>query len=162
MRAFKNHETDILVSTAVVEVGVDVSNATVMMIEDADRFGLAQLHQFRGRVGRGDAAAYCMLISDAEAENAFQRLSALEKSSNGLELAETDLRLRGPGDFIGTRQSGLPMMKLASVTEMDLVQRSRAAAESLFNQDPDLSLRRHEPLRRLVERLWADRATDVS
>jgi ATP-dependent DNA helicase RecG len=163
MRAFKNHETDILVSTAVVEVGVDVPNATVMMIEGADRFGLAQLHQFRGRVGRGSAPGFCVLIAD-ETDNITtqERLRALERTTNGLELAEIDLKLRGPGDFLGTRQSGLPALRLASVTDLDLVQQTRSVAQQLIDEDPDLEHPEHARLKEAVATLFAAAETDVS
>ncbi|MBV9354562.1 MAG: ATP-dependent DNA helicase RecG [Chloroflexi bacterium] len=136
MRAFRDHELDALVSTAVVEVGVDVPSATVMLIEGADRFGLAQLHQFRGRVGRGEAAAVCILLSDLADPSTNERLRAVESSASGLELAEVDLRLRGPGDYFGVRQSGLPDLKLARLDDAALVEQARAAATRLLEQDP--------------------------
>ncbi len=136
MRAFRDHELDALVSTAVVEVGVDVPNATVMLIEGADRFGLAQLHQFRGRVGRGEAAAVCILLSDLADPSTNERLRAVESSASGLELAEVDLRLRGPGDYFGVRQSGLPDLKLARLDDAALVEQARSAATELLDHDP--------------------------
>ena len=117
MREFRDGELDVLVSTPVVEVGIDVANATVMMIEGADRFGLAQLHQFRGRVGRGEHRSYCLLLSDSPSETARERLSALERIHDGFKLAEADLELRGPGDFFGTRQSGLPNLRMARLSD---------------------------------------------
>jgi len=138
MRRFRDGEFDVLVSTSVVEVGVDVPNATVMLIEGAERFGLAQLHQFRGRVGRGEHQATCILLSDLEEGEAVERLNMLERSDNGLELAEFDLRQRGPGDFFGVRQSGLPELRVASFNDVDLVEQARAAAAQLLDGDPDL------------------------
>ncbi|MGH2503447.1 MAG: ATP-dependent DNA helicase RecG, partial [Ktedonobacterales bacterium] len=117
MRAFRDGEIDVLVATAVVEVGVDVPNATIMLIEDADRFGLSQLHQFRGRVGRGAQQSYCYLLSQEAGQMARERLAVLERTTDGFVLAEEDLRLRGPGDFFGTRQSGLPELKVASMAD---------------------------------------------
>jgi hypothetical protein len=123
LEAFKNHEYDILVSTSVIEVGVDVPNATVMVIEGANHFGLAQLHQFRGRVGRGDAQAWCALIPDKENDLENQRLNAMVETTDGFKLAEMDLEMRGPGDFIGKRQSGLREMKLASMSDVRLIEK---------------------------------------
>lgn len=132
MKNFTAGKTQILVSTAVVEVGVDVPNATVMLIEGADRFGLAQLHQFRGRVGRGAHQSYCFLFTDAPTDNTKKRLSALVKSRDGFVLAEQDLRQRGPGDFFGTRQSGLPGLKVASLTDLALIKTARTEASHLL------------------------------
>ena len=139
MRKFRDRETDILVATAVVEVGVDIPNATVMIIENADRFGLAQLHQFRGRIGRSDCKSYCFLIpGEASAENV--RLETLEKSASGFEIAEADLALRGPGAFFGTRQSGLPDIAMENLTNLRLVEIARAEAGDLLVSDPALAL----------------------
>jgi len=154
MRKFKDGATDVLVATAVVEVGVDIPNATVMVIENADRFGLAQLHQFRGRIGRGDRKSYCFLFpGDGAAENA--RLETLEKSASGFEIAEADLALRGPGAFFGTRQSGLPDIAMENLTNLRLVEIARAEAGDLLATDP--SLERHpllrDELRRFEEKI---------
>lgn len=138
MLAFKNNELNILVSTAVIEVGVDVPNATVMMIEDAERFGLAQLHQFRGRVGRSEHKSYCFLFSDDPNAINNPRLQALVENNNGFELAEKDLQIRGSGDLYGTKQSGYAF-KIASLNNLELVERSRAYAEKLLNKDITLS-----------------------
>jgi ATP-dependent DNA helicase RecG len=138
--AFASGETQVLVSTTVVEVGVDVPQASVMVIEHADRFGLSQLHQLRGRVGRGAAASYCLLINDSRNAQARQRLEVLVRSSDGFEIAEMDLRLRGPGQVLGTRQSGLPDLALASLSDDGAVlDQAREAAQSLMAHDPDLS-----------------------
>ena len=119
MTAFARQEADVLVATTVIEVGVDVPNATLMIIEDADRFGLSQLHQLRGRVGRGKAKSYCILTSHNKNQETLQRLKALCKTTDGFKIAEEDLKLRGPGDFFGARQSGLPTFRVANLS-MDL------------------------------------------
>ena len=140
MTAFAAHETDILVSTTVIEVGVDVPNAAVMVIENAERFGLSQLHQLRGRVGRGKHQSYCILISDNKNEETRQRLKVMTKTSDGFRIAEEDLRLRGPGDFFGQRQHGLPGLKVADLgCDTQLLQEARQAAEQLLAEDPELS-----------------------
>jgi len=137
--AFAEGRTQVLVSTTVVEVGVDVPAATVMVIEHADRFGLAQLHQLRGRVGRGAAQSHCLLINDSSNPQAAQRLNLLERSSDGFEIAEMDLRLRGPGQVLGTRQSGLPDLALASLsTDGAVLERARSVAQQITASDPDL------------------------
>jgi ATP-dependent DNA helicase RecG len=134
MRKFHQGKLDILVSTAVVEVGIDVPNATVMMIEGADRFGLAQLHQFRGRVGRGKHQSYCFLFAQSWSENIRKRLQAMVSCHNGFELAEKDLEIRGPGELMGIRQSGLPDLKMASLSDIMLVKKARAAAEKIIEE----------------------------
>jgi ATP-dependent DNA helicase RecG len=154
MRQFQRRELDVLVSTAVVEVGIDVPNATVMLIEGANRFGLAQLHQFRGRVGRGEAPSYCLLIADSPSEVAIERLKILERTHDGFDLAEQDLRLRGPGEFLGTRQSGLPGFKVARWGDGEVIEHARRAAEYLTREDPDLDAPEHCLIRRMVERFW--------
>ncbi len=146
MEQFRNNEMDILVSTPVVEVGIDIPNATVMMVEGADRFGLSQLHQFRGRVGRGTDKSYCMLLSDYPSQEAMERLSLMEKTSDGFVLAEEDLRLRGPGEFFGTRQSGLPDLRMARLSDTSLLELARRVAEKLFDVDPELTEPEHRAL----------------
>ena len=141
--AFASGETQVLVSTTVVEVGVDVPEASVMVIDHADRFGLAQLHQLRGRVGRGAAASYCLLVNDSRNALARQRLEVLVRSNDGFEIAEMDLRLRGPGQVLGTRQSGLPDLALASLTDDgEVLEQARRVAQEIVSVDPDLE---HHP-----------------
>ncbi len=154
MRAFNDGELDVLVATAVIEVGVDVPNSTVMMIENANRFGLAQLHQFRGRVGRGEHQSYCMLLAEAATGTAEERLRALEQSNDGFVLAEKDLEIRGPGEFFGRRQSGLPELRLASLLDMEMLTIARKEAETIFAIDPDLALPEHALLRQSVTQFW--------
>jgi ATP-dependent DNA helicase RecG len=129
MRAFKNHETDILVSTSVIEVGIDVPNATIIVIEGAERFGLSQLHQLRGRVGRSDFKSSCFLFTTTPSAATSQRLKAMEHHDSGFHLAEIDLKLRGPGELYGLRQSGIPDMRFGSLLQPELVVRARRAAE---------------------------------
>jgi ATP-dependent DNA helicase RecG len=142
MRAFRDGQARALVSTTVVEVGVDVSNANLMLIENAERFGLAQLHQLRGRIGRGEHKSYCLLISDpASGPEAMAKLKILEETTDGFAIAEADLRLRGAGDILGTAQSGLPPLKIANLLlDGDLMQRARAAARAIFAADPELKV----------------------
>ncbi|MBC8449110.1 MAG: ATP-dependent DNA helicase RecG [Chloroflexi bacterium] len=154
MRAFRERELDILVSTSVVEVGIDVPNATVMLVEGAERFGLAQLHQFRGRVGRGEQPSYCLLVSQVGEGDAAERLQALVDSQDGFVLAEKDLELRGPGDFFGTRQSGLPELRMAQLSDLRTLELARAEAQKLFAEDPDLKQPAHRLLARQVARFW--------
>jgi ATP-dependent DNA helicase RecG len=146
MGQFKNGQLDILVATAVVEVGIDIPNATVMLIDGADRFGLAQLHQFRGRVGRGSHQSTCLLLADEAGIDARERLKLVERIDDGFQLAEEDLRLRGPGDYMGTRQSGLPDLKVAKITDQDILDLARQEATRLLEADPDLSRDENAPL----------------
>ncbi|MBX6340867.1 MAG: DNA helicase RecG, partial [Thermomicrobiaceae bacterium] len=162
MTAFRDHEIDILVSTSVVEVGIDVPNATVMLIEGADRFGLAQLHQFRGRVGRGAHRSYCILVADDVSEEGHRRLDALVRYQDGFRLAEIDLELRGPGEFLGTRQSGLPDLKFAALADLATLQQARDEAHRILGSDPGLEREEHRVLRARVERFWRDGAGDLS
>ena len=151
MREFRDGAHDVLVSTAVVEVGVDIPNASVMLIEGAERFGLAQLHQFRGRVGRGSRPSVCLLLTEEASETSLTRLQVMADSDSGLALAEHDLKLRGPGDYFGVRQSGFPELQVATLDDVGLVERARAAAEKVLERDAALELPEHAGLARLVE-----------
>ena len=154
MAAFASGEADILVSTTVVEVGVDVPNASIMVVEDADRFGLSQLHQLRGRVGRGQHKSYCILISDNKNEETRQRLKVMTETADGFRIAEEDLRLRGPGDFFGQRQHGLPALKVADLScDMSLLREAQDAAAELLRRDPEL--RFHPAVKERVAQLFA-------
>jgi ATP-dependent DNA helicase RecG len=139
MTLFRDRELDVLVSTSVVEVGIDISNATVMLVEGADRFGLAQLHQFRGRVGRGAARSYCLLVADSPGEDGRKRLEIVEQSTDGFYLAEQDLLMRGPGEFYGLRQSGALNLKVASIADIGLLEETRRLAARLLEEDPALA-----------------------
>jgi ATP-dependent DNA helicase RecG len=161
MQRFRNRELHILVSTSVVEVGIDVPNATVMLVEGANRFGLAQLHQFRGRVGRGEHQSYCLLLADASTPDAEARLRVISQTNDGFKLAEEDLRLRGPGEFFGTRQSGLPDIKLARLSDTSLLEMARNEARSFFETDPDLGQPEHRLLSRKLHAFW-EAKTDLS
>ncbi|MSQ22499.1 MAG: ATP-dependent DNA helicase RecG [Dehalococcoidia bacterium] len=161
MDKFRRGDIDVLVSTPVVEVGIDVPNATVMLIEGADRFGLAQLHQFRGRVGRGQHASYCILVAESPSEEARERLAAMEKIEDGFKLAEVDLELRGPGDYFGTRQSGLPDLRMARLTDAELLTLARKEAQALLEADPELSLPEHAALKEAMARFTAPVGSEV-
>jgi ATP-dependent DNA helicase RecG len=154
MHRFRSGELQVLVSTPVVEVGIDVPNATVMLVESADRFGLSQLHQFRGRVGRGSQQSYCMLLAENPSEIGRARLDLIEKIQDGFELAEEDLKLRGPGDFFGTRQSGLPDLRMAKLSDVKLLELARTEAISLFEKDPGLKKAEHKILSVELARVW--------
>jgi ATP-dependent DNA helicase RecG len=155
MQAFSSGETQILVSTSVVEVGIDVPNATVMMIEGANRFGLSQLHQFRGRVGRGAYKSYCMLLADTSTALSDQRLQAIVNTTDGFKLAEVDLEIRGPGEFFGTRQSGEPELKLVNLRDRDLLETARTQAENVLAGDAELAA--HPLLAQKVDAFWKNR-----
>jgi ATP-dependent DNA helicase RecG len=156
MVAFRNHEFDILVATAVIEVGIDIPNATTIAIEGAERFGLSQLHQFRGRVGRGSHQSFCILISDKENETTKQRLEAMEQTTDGFKLAEIDLQLRGPGEFFGTRQSGTPDLKVAKLADTRLLHAARTVAEELLAADAQLARPEHALLKQKTDAFWAE------
>jgi ATP-dependent DNA helicase RecG len=162
MREFRDGAIDILVSTAVVEVGVDVPNATVILIEGADRFGLSQLHQFRGRVRRSEEQAYCFLLSDNPSPESEERLAIMETVDNGFELAEHDLRLRGPGEYFGTRQSGLPDLRIAKLTDVEVIKSTRDEATQLLEDDPELEKPENRKLAEAVRKLWDRLSSEVS
>jgi ATP-dependent DNA helicase RecG len=162
MQQFHDKELDILVSTPVIEVGIDVPNATVMMVESADRFGLSQLHQFRGRVGRGPDQSYCILLSQNPSDVGQQRLSVIETVHNGFRLAEEDLRLRGPGEFFGTRQSGLPDLRMAKLSDVALLELARKEAERLFTKDRHLKNPENALLVKELARVWTTDIEELS
>jgi ATP-dependent DNA helicase RecG len=148
MREFKQGRLDVLVSTSVVEVGVDVPNATIMLIEGADRFGLAQLHQFRGRIGRGADQSYCFLAASDDS-TARGRLQTLAKTDDGFALAEADLKFRGPGEFFGVKQSGMSDLAMTALADPELVKKARLAARTIMKSDP--TLKKHPLLRELLD-----------
>ena len=155
MAAFVRGEIDILVATTVIEVGVDVPNAALMIIENAERFGLSQLHQLRGRVGRGQHKSWCILVSDNKGEEVKARLSIMSKTNNGFEISEEDLRLRGPGDFFGSRQHGLPEMHVADLgADTQIMKTAQDEAKALLGADPQLILPEHDALRKRIETLF--------
>ncbi len=157
MSQFRKGKIDVLVSTVVVEVGMDVPNATIMVIEAADRFGLAQLHQLRGRIGRSDAKSYCLLFAETENETAMSRLDIMIRSNNGFEIAEQDLRLRGPGEMFSTRQHGLPDLKIANIVDdFDLLVMARKNAFELVREDPMLTMAEHKNIRRALLAKFGD------
>ncbi len=151
MERFRRGDSSALISTTVIEVGVDIPNATVMLIENAERFGLAQLHQLRGRIGRGEHKSYCIMLTSDQSKETAAKLAVLEKTTNGFEVAEADWDLRGPGDLLGTAQSGLPELKIGNLkTDAGLMRRARAAAMSIFDADPRLELPENQRFRRLI------------
>ncbi len=154
LREFRDGGIEVLVATSVVEVGIDIPNASVMVIQDANRFGLAQLHQFRGRVGRGADKSYCYLLADEAGQIAAQRLQAITRTDDGFALAEEDLRLRGPGEFWGTRQSGLPELRVAQLSDTATIEQARQAAQDLFATDPLLEQAQHALLRDRLREFW--------
>lgn len=156
MRAFSNGELHVLVSTTVIEVGVDVPNATVILVEHAERFGLAQLHQLRGRVGRSHHQAYCLLMAEFPmSEEAKQRLRALTESHDGFVIAEKDLEIRGPGEFLGTRQSGMAELRVAHlIRDQRVLAEARREAFALVAKDPQLAWPEHAALRQMLQERW--------
>ncbi len=161
MAAFANHDFDIMVTTSVAEVGVNIPNASVMVIEGANRFGLAQLHQFRGRVGRGEHASYCFLIPDNETQESKERLQAMQDTTDGFKLAEVDWKQRGPGDLVGTRQSGQAVLQIAEAATPDLVAMAQREARTIYEEDPYLGLSEHYLLAQRVDMLYNE-DSDVS
>ncbi len=162
MLQFRKGEYQILIATTVVEVGVDIPNATVMLIEAANHFGLAQLHQLRGRVGRGDAQSFCLLIPDNDDAVENERLAAMTHTNNGFILAETDLKLRGPGDFLGTRQAGYANLRMANLTDVQMIEKARKQAQELFESDADLRLPENQLLAEALNRFWGAGKGDIS
>ena len=160
MSAFSKGELDILVSTTVIEVGVDVPNATIMVIENAEQFGLSQLHQLRGRVGRGQHKSYCVLFSNSKSDETKRRLKAMTSTNDGFKIAQEDLELRGPGDFFGERQHGLPSLKVADLKcDIELMHLARRAADRLLQSDPDLTAAEHQGIAEKIKDLF-DTASD--
>ncbi|MGD2161605.1 MAG: ATP-dependent DNA helicase RecG [Anaerolineales bacterium] len=162
MEQFRSGDLQVLVSTSVVEVGVDIPNATVMLVEGANHFGLAQLHQFRGRVGRGTAQSYCILIPDEPDDTQNERLQAMATTSDGFRLAELDLDHRGPGDFLGTRQSGFAELRMAQLTDIRLIEKARREAQRIFSDDPELRKPEHQLIAKELERLWTIEKGEIS
>jgi len=159
MSAFSNGELHVLASTTVIEVGVDVPNATVMVIEHAERFGLSQLHQLRGRVGRGSEKSYCFLVAGyARSEEGQFRLKVMEDTHDGFVIAEEDLKLRGPGEFLGTKQSGLPDFRLAElVRDTHLLSAAKKRADEILKEDPNLELKKNQALKKIMWSRWGKR-----
>ena len=162
MANFRDGDYQILVSTSVIEVGIDIPNATVILIEGANRFGLSQLHQFRGRVGRGNEKSYCLLIPENEDALENERLSVMTATNDGFVLAEKDLQQRGPGEFLGTRQSGFNELKMASITDIKLIEKARNAAQNLYTQDPELSTLNRDSVQIMMRRFWGENGGDLS
>jgi ATP-dependent DNA helicase RecG len=156
MEEFRAGRLDILVSTPVIEVGIDIPNATVMLIESADRFGLSQLHQFRGRVGRGKEQSYCMLLAENPSEIGRERLDIIENTHDGFKLAEEDLKMRGPGEFFGTRQSGIPDLRMAKMSDVALLELARKEATEMFKIDPNMARSEHKLLAQEMARVWTN------
>jgi ATP-dependent DNA helicase RecG len=158
MQAFRDGEYGLLVSTQVIEVGVDVPSATIMAVMHAERFGLAQLHQFRGRVGRGEKKSHCFLFSEARSQDAARRLSAMERTTDGFEIAEEDLKIRGPGEFFGTEQHGLPELGVADlIVDYPLLRAARDRAFRIIDADPDLESPENAKLRKVMETRYRKR-----
>ena len=156
MAAFAAGEADILVATTVIEVGVDVPNAALMIIENAERFGLSQLHQLRGRVGRGRHKSYCVMVSDADGDEVRARLKIMTQTNDGFKISEEDLRLRGPGDFFGARQHGLPEMHVADLgADVNVMQRAQDEAARVLAADPELKAPENAALKARIDRLFS-------
>ena len=150
MQEFSNKDLDILVATQVIEVGIDIPNASTIIIQSSERFGLSQLHQLRGRVGRGTVAGYCFAFSDFVSEESIERLKIFEKYNDGFLLADQDLRIRGPGEYIGTRQSGVKAFKFASLTDLEMLNQARNEAKEILVDDPSLTT---DPNKKLKQEL---------
>jgi ATP-dependent DNA helicase RecG len=162
MKAFTRNEVQVLVATSVIEVGIDVPNATVVIIEGAERFGLAQLHQLRGRVGRGRARSYCLLFADPTTDQARERLRAISRTNDGFELADRDLEIRGEGQIMGARQSGASDLRLARLArDRALLERARDAARDTLAADPGLRAARNAPLAGAVSRSYSARIDNL-
>ena len=155
MHEFSDGNIDIVIATTVIEVGVDVPNSTVMMIENAERFGLSQLHQLRGRVGRGKCKSYCILVSDNQKESTIERLKVMCNTNDGFKIADEDLKQRGPGEFFGAKQHGLPELKIAALSNVDVIEDAQKAADKILESDPTLSLNEHRGLNFETKRLFA-------
>ena len=163
MQSFKNGEIHILVSTTVIEVGIDVPNASIMLIEHAERFGLAQLHQLRGRVGRSSHKSYCLLIADPKNEDALRRVKIMVRTNDGFKIAEEDLLIRGPGEFFGTRQAGMPDLKVADIeNDTQLLEQARDEAFKLMESDPALEDQKHQMLKAVLKTKWQENFEMVS
>ncbi len=162
MESFKDRALDVLVATPVIEVGIDIPNATVMLIDGADRFGLAQLHQLRGRVGRGEHQSHCLLLADDPGQEARDRLKIVERLTDGFKLADEDLRMRGPGDYMGKRQSGIPQFKVASMDDIDMIRATRLEAGRLLDADPEMTRSEHALLAAAVDRYDATLTEEFS
>ena len=155
MEAMTEGEIQVLVCTTIIETGLDIPNANTLIIENADRFGLSQLHQLRGRVGRGKHKSYCVLVSDTDNEVSEARLKVMTQTNDGFKISEEDLRLRGPGDFFGSRQHGLPAMHVADLcSDMNVLQTAQTAAQELLAADPELEKPEHQALKAAVDRLF--------
>ena len=158
MTKFKAKEIDVLISTTVIEVGVDVPNATIMIIENAERFGLAQLHQLRGRVGRGTFKSYCILKYYSKSDIVKQRMEIMQKSNDGFVISERDLELRGPGDFFGTKQHGIPEFKVANLfVDIPIMKVAQSVANIIYEEDPKLNLPENALLLGKIEKLFEDK-----
>jgi ATP-dependent DNA helicase RecG len=163
MGRMKNNEINILVSTTVIEVGIDIPNASLMLIEHAERFGLAQLHQLRGRVGRSSHKSYCLLIANPKSGDAVQRMKAMVKTNDGFEIAEEDLAIRGPGEFFGTRQSGMPDMKVANIArDVKIIEVARKEAFKIAEEDPTLSNPEYQAMKKVLQEKWRENLEMVS
>lgn len=157
MRDFESGKIQLLVSTVVIEVGVDVPNAVVMVIENAERFGLSQLHQLRGRVGRGSAPSTCILVSDAQNDEAKRRFDIMCKTTDGFLIADEDLKMRGPGDFFGSKQHGLPSLRIADIlTDTGMLNEAQKSAQMIIATDGGLLLPEHKGIKRQIDKMFGN------